>query len=133
MMKAIHRRHIFLYALGIVMISIACLAGAAEAPAIPIPFKRESPAEETNIVRVVIGFGITILALGVSLYVLRKRLGANSGETPGVKQLQVVETRRLSSRSTLYVVEFAGACYLIAESGQSVTCLAPETSTRPGQ
>ncbi|HYD61593.1 MAG TPA: flagellar biosynthetic protein FliO [Noviherbaspirillum sp.] len=128
MMKTIYRRCIVPFVLGVVLVVAAHQAGAAETSEAPIPFKRVSQAEESGIARIVIGFGIAILALGVSLHFLRKRLGSQIGETSDGKQLHVIETRRLTPRSTLFVVEFAGARYLIAESGQGVTCMGAAAS-----
>lgn len=123
MMKALPFQRLTRSSLGILLLNAACLAHAVDAPSPAIPFKREAPAEEFDVRRIVVGFGMAALALGGALYFLRKRLGAMTGETPGVKQLRVLETRRLTPRSTLFVVEFDGVRYLVGESGQSLTCL----------
>lgn len=106
----------------IALASGACLAVFEETAQAPIPFKSEAPAD-IGTAKIFIGFGIAILALGLSLYFLRRRLGQDAGATPSAKQLRVIETKRLTARSTLFVVEFSGTRYLIAESGHGVRCV----------
>lgn len=117
------------YALPLIALLFAIAGGnsyaseTAGTPIPPIPFKRESVAEEIDVSRIAMGTGVAILALAVSLYLLRRRLGTHAEGTSAAKQLRVLETRRLTPRSTLFVIEFAGSRYLVAESGQNIKCL----------
>ncbi|MBI1890129.1 MAG: flagellar biosynthetic protein FliO [Burkholderiales bacterium] len=103
-----------------------CCAGncaAAEAQPSAIPYKRDAASGESSYSRVAIGLIISgLLAVG-SIYVLRRRLGLQP-LAQQAKQLRVIETQRLSTRLTLYVVEFAGQRYLISHSEHGVTSLA---------
>jgi flagellar biogenesis protein FliO len=124
---------------GTLAIVLACLSwqvAAADTPVEPIPYKRDSTSSESDLTRVMIGLGLCGLALAGAVYILRRRLNRNEDAVAKVSRLRVLETLRLNQRSTLYVVEFAGSCYMVAESGQGISCLASaptRNSTNPGQ
>ena len=111
-----HRRNAVRNLLGTILMTAAFSAGAQA----PIPFKSTAVEGEGSIARTALGFMATVLALGISLHLLRKRIRPDGKGVPGARQVRLLETRRLTPRTTLFVVEFAGARYLIAESGQSL-------------
>ena len=90
----------------------------------PIPFKHEAISSESDFGRVITGLLIGVLGLGGYVYFMRRRLGPTSTSTGKTKQLQIIDTQRLNPRTMLYVVEFAGAQYLLAHSEHGVSCLA---------
>ena len=90
----------------------------------PIPFKHEAISSESDFGRVITGLLIGVLGLGGYVYFMRRRLGPSNTSTSKPKQLQIIDTQRLNPRTMLYVVEFAGAQYLLAHSEHGVSCLA---------
>lgn len=99
-------------------------ANAADPAPAAIPYKHEAASAATDLPRFAAGLGVGALALGAAVFALRRRLASHNGERAGQKRLRVLETQRLNPRSTLYVIEFAGAQYLLAHSEQGVNCLA---------
>ena len=88
-----------------------------------IPFKRDSsPAEAAAPGAALALLAVALFAVGL-LYLLRRRLlhGQQGG---AARQLRVLDSQRLSGRTTLSVVQFAGQRYLLAQGDQGVQCLA---------
>jgi flagellar biogenesis protein FliO len=97
-------------------------AVAADAPVSQIPFKRDNISTASDAPRVALGLTVCFLLLAGAVYVIRRRLGPTL-ETGRVKRLRVLESHRLSPRSSLHVVEFAGKVHLLAQSEQGIHCL----------
>jgi len=118
-MRFHHRGNALRKLLGTILMTAAFSADAQA----PIPFKSVAAEGEGDIARTALAFMAALFAMGISLYLLRKRIRPDGKGAPDIRQLRLLETRRLTPRTTLFVVEFSGARYLIAESGQSLCCL----------
>jgi flagellar biogenesis protein FliO len=97
---------------------------AADTGAAPIPFKKEQASDDSDVRRMLIGMVVVVIAAAAGLYLVRRRDGAIAGPDQGARQVRVIEMQRLNPRATLYVVEFAGARYLLAYSEHGVRCVA---------
>jgi flagellar biogenesis protein FliO len=102
----------------------ACLAAEAPTAYSSIPFKRESSAAESDSSRLGLGLGFCALLAVGAIWLVRRRNGSHGRGIAGRKQARVVETSRLSPKSMLHVVEFAGNRYLLTESENGVHCVA---------
>ncbi|MFB9240300.1 flagellar biosynthetic protein FliO [Massilia antarctica] len=109
----------------------APLAPAAHSGA-PIPFKQDKQRGETDPSRLGAAVLIVLLGLGAGLYALRYKLRLSSTPAP-LKLLRVLDTRRLTPRASLHVVEFAGSQYLLAHSEQGVVCIAAVAGPTPSE
>jgi len=109
-------------------------AAGAEPAAAAIPFKQDGAATAASLQGGALGIlAISALAIVAVLY-LRKRLNLPFGRPASASRLlKILETQHLGPRATLSVVEFEGRRYLIAQSGQGVTCLvtAPDAPPLP--
>lgn len=94
---------------------------AADKPAAEIPFRRESlPGFDAG--RWAFGVGLALVVAGGLLWWLRRRLpGAAAG--PRTRRIQVLETLRVSPRSTLLLVECDGRTLLIGEQAGALVLL----------
>jgi len=97
----------------------------------PIPYKRDGgPGVGVLLMR--IGGGlllITVLALGTVLFAKRYLPGLRGFTVDGKGRVQLLETRRITSKLTLFVIEFEGRTLLVAQSGDRIVELgSPEIS-----
>jgi flagellar biogenesis protein FliO len=89
-----------------------------------VPFKQTGESEDWLVYQAAGAFLLACAAaygIAFSLKRLRPQL---PGKAARHTRLQVLETRRLTQRSTLFRIDFDGQELLIAESGQSLTVLA---------
>ena len=95
--------------------------GAAEGAASGIPFRRESvPGFDAG--RWAAGVGLALAVAGGMLWWLRRRLpGAAAG--PHARRLKVVESLRVSPRTTLLLVELDGRTLLLGEQPGALVLL----------
>jgi flagellar biogenesis protein FliO len=89
-----------------------------------IPFKREPVATGAELSRLGVGMAVTIVVLGVALYLVRRHLRMSGPVSGPSQQLRILETQRLGPHATLHVMHFAGHQYLIGHSEQGLACLA---------
>lgn len=111
-------------ATGILFASAGCFAGAPTSPPAKIPYKQTAASSDMDFGRVASALIIAALAFGGYLYFMRRRLGPMSTIMSKQKHLKILEAQRLNPRAMLYVVEFAGSRYMLAQSEQGITCLA---------
>lgn len=100
------------------------LGGTGEATALEpaIPFKTQSALDSGTLLRI---GAVLLLCLGLALVaalLLRRYTGV--GATAGSGRLRLLESRRLSPRLTLFLVEVDGNTHLLAQCGDSVVLLA---------
>lgn len=94
----------------------------------PIPYKTDTPDSELSIVNIV---GITIFVLGVAwgvVLALKKfhpQFRSNVGATRK-QRVKLIERHRLSHKTFLYLVEFDGQTYLLAQCADQITVVSPE-------
>jgi len=90
-----------------------------------IPFKQTAESDGAGlVVRMIGGFVVVALLALASVYVLKRyfpSLYAHS--SVGSRRIQVLETRRLTPRATLFLVEIDGVQILLAQSGDHVVNL----------
>ncbi|MFZ6646125.1 FliO/MopB family protein [Undibacterium sp. TJN25] len=110
--------------------AIPCQAAGEELHSNSIPFKREPAASGGDFSRMAGGMTLVLLILAGGVYVVRRRLGFAVNSTRA-KQLRIVESHRLTPKSSLHVVEFAGSQYMLAQSEQGVQCLVTVPLTAP--
>lgn len=97
----------------------------------PIPYKRdESPGVGALLMRIGVGLLlVTALALGTVLFAKRYLPGLRGFSVDGKGRVQLLETRRITSKLTLFVIEFEGRALLVAQSGDRIVELgSPEIS-----
>jgi flagellar biogenesis protein FliO len=70
---------------------------------------------------------ITVLAFGVTLLAKRYLPGIRGFSADGKSHVQLLESRRITARLTLFVIEFEGRRLLLAQSGDRVV----EVGARP--
>lgn len=94
---------------------------ANDKPAAEIPFRRDGlPGFDAG--RWAFGVGLALAVAGGVLWWLRRRLpGAAAG--PRTRRIQVLETLRVSPRSTLLLVECDGRTLLIGEQAGTLVLL----------
>lgn len=97
---------------------------SARAPAgEPIPYRKaEGGGDGALLVRVIAGLAV-VLAVGVvAIFLIKKYLPVAYGHAKdGSRKIQLLETRRLTPRTTLFAVQFEGRRLLLALSGDRVT------------
>jgi flagellar biogenesis protein FliO len=115
--------------MGLPLSSFAADAGGSAPSAVRdearIPFKTTGESDSAGVaLRVLGGFVIVaLLALG-AVYALKKYFPSfYVHSTGGTKRIQVLEIRRLTPRTTLFVVELDGTRLLFAQSGDRITTL----------
>lgn len=120
----------------ICLIVMACIsfhaaaADASTASTTPIPYKRDASSAENDLGRLIVGLSVCGVALAGVLYLLRRRVNRSGKEPNQACRLRILDTQRLNQRSTLYVIEFADAHYMVAENGQEIRCLASAPARR---
>lgn len=102
-------------------------AGAQEVapPAVqrPIPYKTEpAPVEEQGL-RTGLVLALLLLATGIGLIVVRKRVPRLVGIDSQGGRLRVKERIRLSPRGTVYLIRLDGRELLVAQCGEHITQL----------
>ncbi|HEX8611926.1 MAG TPA: flagellar biosynthetic protein FliO [Telluria sp.] len=97
-----------------------------------IPFKQEKQGGSADPSRLGAAVLIVLLGLGAGLYALRYKLRLSNSPAP-LKLLRVLDSRRLTPRASLHVVEFAGSQYLLAHSEQGVVCIAAVAGPIPSE
>ncbi len=99
-----------------------------------LPFKRDEPVNGGLLGRIAVS-GIVLLLLAFAvLYVLKKSvLQIGAGPSPG-RHIQVLETRRLTPKTILFLVQTGPRRILLAQTAEGITVLdksdAPEGETR---
>jgi flagellar biogenesis protein FliO len=88
----------------------------------PIPFKREETMASD------IGQSLSVLVLLIALawgglYVSKKFMPKLAAKNAPGKRLQLIETQRLTPRTTLFVVQFDEKTLLLGQHGESITVL----------
>lgn len=85
----------------------------------PIPFKRDETTPAQQIIRVGVAL-LVALAVGLLLIVgLKKTLGRQAGAINGTR-IRYLETRRLGTKLTAYLIEVDNATYLVLQSGEQL-------------
>ncbi|MBI3900270.1 MAG: flagellar biosynthetic protein FliO [Gammaproteobacteria bacterium] len=116
----------------LLLLAVPCLAAAtSETPPPPtavekIPFKRTQESTGGIAFRLAGGLVITVLIGIGAIYAMKRYLPSVYGQTHapgGTSRIQVVETRRLTPKTTLYLVEVDGARLLLAQTGDSIATL----------
>jgi flagellar biogenesis protein FliO len=103
---------------------------AAKSEEARIPFKASAETNGVGLaVRVIGGFVVVALLAFVTVYVLKRYFPSFYVHSVGAaKQIRVVEIRRLTSRTTLFLVEVDGARMLLAQSGDHIVNLHKTTN-----
>lgn len=86
-----------------------------------IPFKRsEEGATAQTAVRGVVAL-VVVLGIGIGvLFSLRRYLPVSHGGGVGGRRIQLIETRRLTPRTALFLVTVDGERLLLAQSGDNI-------------
>jgi hypothetical protein len=88
----------------------------------PIPYKRDE-GRGVGILLARIGGGlllVTVLALGTVVFAKRHLPALRGFSVDGKGRVQLLETRRITSKLTLFVIEFEGRTLLVAQSGDRI-------------
>jgi flagellar biogenesis protein FliO len=97
-----------------------------------IPFKASSESDGAGMaVRVIGGFLFVALLAVASIYALKRFFPSFYVHSTGTAQhIRVIEIRRLTARTTLFLVELDGSRMLLAQSGDQLVNL-HKTSVAP--
>jgi flagellar biogenesis protein FliO len=121
-----------LFAAGILALAMASAAWAGDpaAPAAPaadsakLPFKQQTDTGAGVAVRVLGGLVVVILLGYGAVYAMKRYLPSVYGHSAGgQRKINVIETRRLTQKATLFLVEVDGVRLLLAQCGDRVTNL----------
>lgn len=95
-----------------------------------IPFKASTDSDGTGVIMRVLGGFIVVALLALAVvYALKRYFPSFYVHSVGdAKRIHVLETRRLTPRTTLFVVEVDGTRLLLAQSGDRIVNL-HKTST----
>jgi flagellar biogenesis protein FliO len=90
-----------------------------------IPFKTSSEVDGVGMaVRVIVGFLVVALLAVASIYALKRFFPSFYVHSANTTQhIRVLEIRRLTARTTLFLVELDGARMLLAQSGDQLVNL----------
>lgn len=100
-----------------------------------IPYRKEEsgPGAGSLLLRVTGGLVlITALTFGAAVLARRYLPGVRGFSRDGTTRVQLLESRRITPKLTLMVVEFEGERLLLAQSGERVLSLASHTGPDPG-
>jgi len=86
----------------------------------PIQFKPEATSIEADEGKVLITMAVLIVLAAAILYWLKKKYPSLSIASGTGSKLKVIETRPISPRLTLYLIDVKGEEILLAHSGDSV-------------
>lgn len=104
--------------------AIALCLSVSSVIASEIPFKSEHAEAEMDVLR---GGGVMLAmacALGGLLFMLKRRYGGLASSVRKEKHVALLETLKISPHSTVHVIQFGNAHYLLAEAQHGLTCLA---------
>ena len=90
----------------------------------PIPFKQEKMPVEDGLPKMALGFVICGALFAATIVLLRKRLSVTANGNGVRRNLKILESQRLTTKSSLHVVEFRGTYYLLSQSEAGVQRLA---------
>lgn len=93
---------------------------AAADPARPIPYKREEDLAG-QLVRVGVGLAVALGVAFAALYGYKRYLGRHLAPTG--RRMRVVESLRLTPKTTLFLVEVDGKTLLISQVGETLVAL----------
>lgn len=120
---------IFLFALS----ALADEVQAQNQPISSIPFKTsQTPFEEYG-TRFTLAMVFLLIVYGCAIYLIRRKNPQFGKRIKKTSRINVVEYKKLNSRTSLYVVEFNQRQLLIGQSGDSLTCLSDASSDNHGQ
>jgi len=87
-----------------------------------IPFKRgEEVASAGSLLRVVLSLGFVVVAGVGVLYLLKRYVPASLGRMAGSEgRIEILETRRVTPRLTLFLIKIDGETVLLTQSGDRV-------------
>ena len=86
-----------------------------------IPFKSAETVGASTVLRTVAGLGLVLVIGTAAVYLLRRYLPAVHGYKSGASQkINVLEIRRLTPRTTLFLIECEGRHLLLAQSGDRI-------------
>lgn len=97
-----------------------------------IPFKRSEESTTGLAWRIVGGLIVTVLVGVGAIYALKRFLPTTyRAMTPGDSRIQLLEVRRLTPKTTLFLIEVSGTRLLLAQSGDGITMLHQFPATGP--
>jgi flagellar biogenesis protein FliO len=125
-------------AIGLLLAGVAWSADAPKTPtpltmeAHKLPFKQTTDAEGGMALRVIGGLVVVVL-IGFGVIVALKRYVPSiyGHSAAGAHRINVLETRRLTPKATLFLVEVDGTRLLLAQSGDRVVTLHEAASGKP--
>ncbi len=89
-----------------------------------LPFKQQADNDANVMARVVGGLVLVILLGYGAVYAVRRYLpSVYAHTTTGQRKINVIETRRLTPKTTLFLVEVDGVRLLLAQSGDRLESL----------
>ena len=104
-------------------------AGAVATPTEPaneqrIPFKRSEDTASGTVIRVLGGLAIAVLVGAGAVYLLKRYLPTTyrPGFT-GSTHIKIVEARRLTPKTTLFLIEIEGVRLLVSQNGERIATL----------
>ena len=101
-----------------------------------IPFKQDKTPTEDGLPRMALGLVVCGALFAVAIVLLRKRYGLAANSAGAKRNLRIVESQRVTPKSSLHVVEFRGTYYLLGQSEAGLRRLASspvETSLQAGE
>jgi len=131
-MKGIARRLLLLGALCFNAALVNAEEGIRPPPSPqPIPYKIDATPIEEQGMRATAVLFLLLLATGLGLYALRKRVPRLAGIAPGGNRLRIIERTRLNPRCTLYLVQYDSRELLLAQCGDHLVRLDPQATPFP--
>jgi flagellar biogenesis protein FliO len=96
---------------------------SARAPAAEsIPYRKAEGGDGAVLVRVIAGLAVVLVVGVAAIFLLRRYFPVAYGHAKdGSRKIQLLETRRLTPRTTLFAVQFEGRRLLLAQSGDRIT------------
>lgn len=87
------------------------------------PVEHESETFQTKFTNMLVILGLLIAFMILASWALKRMMRTRINQLNTASTIKVLETRNLSPRSTLYLIEVQGQPHLIAESHTAVTYL----------
>ncbi|MDH5228487.1 MAG: flagellar biosynthetic protein FliO [Gammaproteobacteria bacterium] len=89
-----------------------------------IPFKQDEVITVALVSKVFVGLVIAITLAVFSIYIMRRFNFVPSAQSPGGRRIRLLETQRLSTKTTVFLVEIDQQTFLLSQAGDHVNVTA---------
>jgi len=96
-----------------------------------IPFKKENDISSSQITRLVGIFIVVVLLAAGTVYLLKRYItGVEIGKTGSRRRIRLLESKRLTPRTILFLVEIDGKTLLLSQHGEKLLLVDAISSDR---